>query len=315
METASEGKSLRLGLFGGSFDPVHLGHLEIARSAQELFSLDEVHFILANVSPFKFHDKPKDHENAEAGIRQECKRAEILKLALEDYQGDDENAENGDCEQETAAQRAVSRLRRTNDRSVLGVISGDAEDASRVSGSYPSKRKYKLDSSSLHEDHEDNENAENGVVQRSQDLNFKLNLMELNRKPPSYTYQTVEEFKALYPTAKLFWIMGADSFSELPKWKNVAYLIENLEFLVFRRKETGLNTENLLESELFNRDDFIDLKKKLKVNFIENPYIDVSSTLIRKSILNSDDLNVLDGKLSNPSKGLIIENYRKQFRE
>jgi nicotinate-nucleotide adenylyltransferase len=248
METASEGKNLRLGLFGGSFDPVHLGHLEIARSAKELFDLDEVHFILANVSPFKFQDKLKDHENAEAGIGQEYKRAEILKLALEDYYKDDENAENG-------------------------------------------------------------------VVPRYQELNFKLNLMELNRKPPSYTYQTVEEFKVLYPTAKLFWIMGADSFLELPKWKNVTYLIENLEFIVFRRKETGLNTEKLLESELFNRDNFIDLKKKLKVNFIENPYIDVSSTLIRKSILNSNDLNALDGKLSNPSKGLIIENYRKRFRE
>jgi cytidyltransferase-like protein len=291
METTSEGKSLRLGLFGGSFDPVHLGHLEIARSAKELFDLDEVHFILANVSPFKFQDKLKDHENAEAEIRQECQRAEILKLALEDYAGTVvENAEIEDCEQskaETAAQRAVSRLRRTNDRSVP----------------------------SVHEDHKDDENAENGVVPRSQELNFKLNLMELNREPPSYTYQTVEEFKVLYPTAKLFWIMGADSFSELPKWKNVTYLIENLEFLVFRRKETGLNTENLLESELFNRDEFIDLKKKLKVNFIENPYIDVSSTLIRKSILNSNDLNALDGKLSNPSKGLIIEYYRKRFRE
>jgi nicotinate-nucleotide adenylyltransferase len=256
METASEGKSLRLGLFGGSFDPVHLGHLEIARSAQELFDLDEVHFILANASPFKFQDKPKGDENAEAGVREECKqRAEILKLALEDYHEDDENAEIEDCEQ-SQAETAV-------------------------------------------------ENADN----------FKLNLMELNREPPSYTYQTVEEFKILYPTAKLFWIMGADSFSELPKWKNVTYLIENLEFLVFRRKETGLNTEKLLESELFNRDEFIDLKKKLKVNFIENPYIDVSSTLIRESILNSNDLNVLDGKLSNPSKGLIIENYRNRFRE
>jgi Kef-type K+ transport system membrane component KefB len=68
--------------------------------------------------------------------------------------------------EETAAQRAVSRLRRTNDRSVR-VISSDAEDASHVSGSYPSKQKYKLDLSSLHEDHEDDENAENGVVQRS----------------------------------------------------------------------------------------------------------------------------------------------------
>ena len=60
------------------------------------------------------------------------------------------------------AKRTSSRLRRTNDRSVR-VISSDAEDASHVSGSYPSKQKYKLDSSSLHEDHEDDENAEIGV--------------------------------------------------------------------------------------------------------------------------------------------------------
>ncbi|NBV97918.1 MAG: hypothetical protein EBR67_00205 [Proteobacteria bacterium] len=52
-----------------------------------------------------------------------------------------ENAENGvvHISLETAAQRASSRLRRTNDRSALGV----------------------------HEDHEDDENAEIGVVQRS----------------------------------------------------------------------------------------------------------------------------------------------------
>ena len=73
-----------------------------------------------------------------------------------------ENAEIVDCgssSDRTAHNRTSSRLRRTNDRSVR-VISSDAEDASHVSGSYPSKQKYKLDSSSLHEDHEDDENAE-----------------------------------------------------------------------------------------------------------------------------------------------------------
>jgi hypothetical protein len=65
----------------------------------------------------------------------------------------------------TVAERASSRQRRTNDRSVR-VISSDAEDASHVSGSYPSKQKYKLDKSSLHEDHEDDENAEIGVRQQ-----------------------------------------------------------------------------------------------------------------------------------------------------
>ena len=76
---------------------------------------------------------------------------------------DDEAGENAEIEvpkkHGTVAERTSSRLRRTNDRNVR-VISSDAEDASHVSGSYPSKQKYKLDSSSLHEDHEDNENAE-----------------------------------------------------------------------------------------------------------------------------------------------------------
>ncbi len=43
----------RLGLFGGSFDPVHLGHLLVAQAAQEEFGLDRVYFIPAAQSPFK----------------------------------------------------------------------------------------------------------------------------------------------------------------------------------------------------------------------------------------------------------------------
>ena len=41
------------GLFGGSFDPVHRGHLIVARSAAEQLGLDVVHFIPAAVQPFK----------------------------------------------------------------------------------------------------------------------------------------------------------------------------------------------------------------------------------------------------------------------
>jgi DNA repair protein RadA/Sms len=69
------------------------------------------------------------------------------------------------------AERTSSRLRRTNDRNVR-VISSDAEDASHVSGSYPSKQKYKLDLSSLHEDHEDDENAEIGVPLHAHEENI-----------------------------------------------------------------------------------------------------------------------------------------------
>src|SRR5512133_1187528 len=43
----------RLGLFGGSFDPVHAGHLLVAQAAREELALDRLFFIPAAQSPFK----------------------------------------------------------------------------------------------------------------------------------------------------------------------------------------------------------------------------------------------------------------------
>ena len=48
-----ETKRGRIGLFGGSFDPVHNGHLAVARRAREAGGLDEVVFVPAAASPLK----------------------------------------------------------------------------------------------------------------------------------------------------------------------------------------------------------------------------------------------------------------------
>ena len=44
---------MRLGIFGGSFDPPHLGHLLPVIDASESLGLDEVRFVPAAVQPFK----------------------------------------------------------------------------------------------------------------------------------------------------------------------------------------------------------------------------------------------------------------------
>ena len=44
---------MRIGLYGGSFNPVHLGHVGIARRAIVDLALDRLIVIPANVSPFK----------------------------------------------------------------------------------------------------------------------------------------------------------------------------------------------------------------------------------------------------------------------
>lgn len=46
-------KRKRIGLFGGSFDPIHLGHLILAEIAAEQLKLDHVYFIPNAVSPLK----------------------------------------------------------------------------------------------------------------------------------------------------------------------------------------------------------------------------------------------------------------------
>ena len=49
---------LKLGILGGSFDPVHLGHLLVAQAAMEELGLDGLFFIPAAQSPFKPENKP-----------------------------------------------------------------------------------------------------------------------------------------------------------------------------------------------------------------------------------------------------------------
>ena len=63
---------MRIGLLGGTFDPVHLGHLLTAESCREQLSLDEVWFVPAAVSP---------HKQSQSASPSAA-RVEMLKLAI-----------------------------------------------------------------------------------------------------------------------------------------------------------------------------------------------------------------------------------------
>jgi nicotinate-nucleotide adenylyltransferase len=79
---------LRLGLYGGSFDPVHCGHVLVAQAACEELGLSRLFFIPAAQSPFKPQGAP-----APAG-----ERLRLLRLALAGqphYEIDDQEIRRG----------------------------------------------------------------------------------------------------------------------------------------------------------------------------------------------------------------------------
>ena len=70
-------KMRKLGILGGSFDPVHNGHIGLAVDARNQLGLDEVLLIPAKLQPFKL-DK-----NMVSGEQ----RLEMIKLAVDDKPG------------------------------------------------------------------------------------------------------------------------------------------------------------------------------------------------------------------------------------
>src|SRR5262249_43408156 len=66
------GSSMRIGVFGGTFDPIHLGHLILAEQCRDQAKLDQVLFVPALLPPHK-QQKP---------LTPFAQRVELLTLAI-----------------------------------------------------------------------------------------------------------------------------------------------------------------------------------------------------------------------------------------
>jgi len=62
-------RPLRIGVFGGTFDPVHNVHLRLARAARDRAGLDRVLFVIAATPPHKRHDVVASAEDRLAMVR------------------------------------------------------------------------------------------------------------------------------------------------------------------------------------------------------------------------------------------------------
>lgn len=67
---------IRTGIFGGSYNPIHIGHLALANYLCEYGDLDELWFMVSPQNPFKAHSSDLWDDNL---------RLELVRLAVEDY--------------------------------------------------------------------------------------------------------------------------------------------------------------------------------------------------------------------------------------
>ena len=105
----------RIGILGGSFDPVHNGHIALAEECLHQLKLDKVVFVPAHTSPFK----------RESGAASCEDRLQMLRLALKKEEGLELSTYEIDKGGVSYSVETVSHFRKTyGDEAELFFISG-----------------------------------------------------------------------------------------------------------------------------------------------------------------------------------------------
>ncbi|URZ88153.1 nicotinate-nucleotide adenylyltransferase [Floricoccus penangensis] len=93
-----------------------------------------------------------------------------------------------------------------------------------------------------------------------------IEMIEIERGGISYSYDTMKLLKEKNPRTKYYFIIGQDMVEYLPKWYKIDELMEMVDFIAVRRSKD----ETLIS--------------QYQVTWVDLPFMDISSTFIRKEI-------------------------------
>ena len=112
--------------------------------------------------------------------------------------------------------------------------------------------------------------------------------LEVTRQGVSYTVDTLEEAKRLWPEDELWLLVGTDMFLSLHTWREPARIMELAGICAFRRDASANQAEFEAQEEFLRRE------YHARVRVIENPnVVEVSSTRIREALANGNGQNFL----------------------
>ena len=116
---------------------------------------------------------------------------------------------------------------------------------------------------------------------------FEISDIETTRVKMSYTVDTIRELKKIYKEEKLYFLIGLDSLFQLKTWKKIGDLSQEIEFVVALRP-------GYIDKEEINKEiDFLRENFGTKINLINTPLYEISSTDLRDRIHEGKSLRYL----------------------
>ena len=107
---------------------------------------------------------------------------------------------------------------------------------------------------------------------RPSDIEFGLPM-------PNYTINSLTHLEEKHPDKQFVLLMGEDNLVSFPKWKNYELILERYELYVYPRK-----TDRTIPKQFQNNP---------KINLIDAPQIELSSSAIRKAIIANQNIRPL----------------------
>lgn len=101
--------------------------------------------------------------------------------------------------------------------------------------------------------------------------------VEFRLPKPSYTYLTMRHLREAFPHNSFALIIGADNWERFALWRNHEELLQNHRIIVYPRKGSKVNTNELPQN----------------VRYLDLPLLDISSTQVRKLISRGEDVSSL----------------------
>ncbi len=108
---------------------------------------------------------------------------------------------------------------------------------------------------------------------------FEISDVELHRKGPSYTIDTVREMRRSYPHDELLFIMGIDLLTDFDTWKEPDRILDECRLVAMNRPGFDLAV--------------VDKDLLLRVELVNVPSVDISSTNIRRRVKSGRSIRYL----------------------